>query len=289
MIVKKGMNVWSLPNDFSLEEQFKVTKEAGFDTIELNVTENGITDSIVSKDLALAEKLDLTLDADENTLSRIKRLADKYQLPISSLSTALHWTYPLNSNDEKTREKGKLIIRRMIDLCKSLGGDTILVVPGLVTSNQSYDKAYEYAKNALLELAPYAEEQKIVIGLENVWNKFLLSPLEFRRLLDEVNSDYVGAYFDIGNILQYGFPEQWIRILGDKIAKIHVKDFKQSIGSIQGFTNLLQGDINWKACVAELNKIGYDGPLTCELSPYKMNGQQLALDTAGALSYITKL
>ncbi|MBV7391426.1 sugar phosphate isomerase/epimerase family protein [Enterococcus alishanensis] len=287
--MKKGMNVWSLPSDLSLEEQFKVTKEAGFDTIELNVTENIVNDSIVTNDLALAEKLDLTLEADEEVLNQILHLMEKYQLPISSLSTALHWTYPLNSNDEKIREKGKAIVCKMIDFCQVLGGDTVLVVPALVTTEQPYDQAYELAKAALSELAPYAQDKKIVIGIENVWNKFLLSPLEFRQLLDQVNSDYVGAYFDIGNILQYGFPEQWIRILGNKIAKIHVKDFKQSIGSIQGFTNLLQGDVNWQSCVKELNRIGYDGPLTCELSPYKVNGQQLALDTAGALSYITKL
>lgn len=287
--MKKGMNVWSLPSNLSLEEQFKVTKEAGFDTIELNVTENVVNDSIVTNDLALAEKLDLTLDADEAVLNQIHRLIEKYQLPVSSLSTALHWTYPLNSNDEKIREKGKAIVRQMIDFCRALGGDTVLVVPALVTMEQPYDQAYDWAKKALLELAPYAQDKQIVIGIENVWNKFLLSPLEFRQLLEQVNSDYVGAYFDIGNILQYGFPEQWIRILGDKIAKIHVKDFKQSIGSIQGFTNLLQGDVNWQSCMKELNKIGYDGPLTCELSPYKVNGQQLALDTAGALSYITKL
>lgn len=287
--MKKGMNVWSLPSNLSLEEQFKVTKEAGFDTIELNVTENIVNDSIVTNDLALAEKLDLTLDADEAVLNQIHHLIEKYQLPVSSLSTALHWTYPLNSNDEEIREKGKAIVRQMIDFCQALGGDTVLVVPALVTADQPYDQAYDWAKKALLELAPYAQDKQIVIGIENVWNKFLLSPLEFRQLLEQVNSDYVGAYFDIGNILQYGFPEQWIRILGDKIAKIHVKDFKQSIGSIQGFTNLLQGDVNWQSCMRELNKIGYDGPLTCELSPYKVNGQQLALDTAGALNYITKL
>ncbi|MBO1304739.1 sugar phosphate isomerase/epimerase [Enterococcus sp. 669A] len=287
--MKKGMNVWSLPSDLSLEEQFRVTKEAGFDTIELNVTEAEISETIVSKDLALAEKLDLTLEASEDDLANIKRLSEKYQLPIESLSTALHWKYPLNAEKESDREKGKYIVKKMIDFCQYLGGDTILVVPGVVSAGRPYDECYSFAKSALEELAPYAQERQVVIGIENVWNKFLLSPLEMRQLIDEIDSPYVGAYFDVGNILQYGFPEQWISILGKRIAKIHVKDFKTSIGSIQGFTNLLQGNVDWQAVVTALNDIGYKGPLTCELSPYTTNGKQLATDTSAALEYITKL
>lgn len=287
--MKKGMNVWSLPSGLTLKEQFKVTKEAGFDTIELNVTEAVIQETIVSKDLSLAEKADLTLETTEEELSKIKALSEKYQLPISSISSALHWTYPLNSEDPVVREKAKMIVRKMIDFCHYLGGDTVLVVPGVVKADQPYDRCYDYAKDALTELAPYAEEKKIVIGIENVWNKFLLSPLEFRQLIDEVNSPFVGAYFDVGNILQYGFPEQWITILGKRIAKIHVKDFSLSIGSIQGFTNLLQGDVQWHLVTKALNEVGYEGPLTCELSPYKVNGQQLAADTSAALEYIINL
>lgn len=287
--MKKGMNVWSLPGDLSLREQFEVTKNAGFDTIELNLTEPTPQDNIVNDDLNLSEKMDLTTETELADLEEIKGLSKEFDLPISSISTALHWTYPLNANDEETRERGKYIVKKMIDVCKELGGDAVLVVPGLVTPDQPYDKCYEYAKEAFMELAPYAEEKGIKIGIENVWNKFLMSPLEYRRLIDEIDSEYVGAYFDVGNILQFGFPEQWIKILGDKIVKIHVKDFKRAIGNIQGFTNLLQGDVDWAAVVKALQEIGYDGPLTCELAPYSVNGRQLAADTSAALEYIINL
>lgn len=288
--MKKGMNVWSLPANLTLREQFAVTKQAGFDTIELNLSEGTTTaENLVNTELALAEKVDLTLTTTAEELAQIKALATEFSLPISSISTSLHWTYPLNASNEQTREKGKMIVKKMIDAAKALGSDAILVVPALVTKDQPYDEAYHLAQTALKELATYAEEKQIVIGLENVWNKFLLSPLEFRQFIDEIASPYVGAYFDIGNILQYGFPEQWIRILGNRITKIHVKDFKTSIGSIQGFTNLLQGDVDWQASIDALKEIGYEGPLTCELAPYKIHGSQLAADTAAALAYITTL
>lgn len=288
--MKKGMNVWSLPAELSLREQFKVTKEAGFDTIELNLSEGSDqAENIVNTDLALAEKVDLTLATTTDELAQIKQLSAEFSLPISSISTSLHWTYPLNSTDEQKRERGKQIVKKMIEVASALGSDAILVVPALVTKDQPYDKAYQLSQTALKELAPYAKQHQVVIGLENVWNKFLLSPLEFRQFIDEIDSEFVGAYFDIGNILQYGFPDQWIRILGSRITKIHVKDFKSSIGSIQGFTNLLQGDVDWQASINALKEIGYDGPLTCELAPYKVHGTQLAADTAAALAYITTL
>ncbi|MHC5269852.1 sugar phosphate isomerase/epimerase family protein [Enterococcus sp. LJL98] len=289
MTLLKGMNVWSLPAGLTIEEQFQLTKDAGFDTIELNLSEAQAAETIVSKDLALNDSPTLTTEVTAEELANIKALSEKYELPITSISTALHWSYPLTSEDEATRQKGLAVVKKMIDVCLALGGDTVLVVPGLVTPTDSYDVCYDRSLAAFKELAPYAEEKGIFIGIENVWNKFLLSPLETRDFIDKIASSHVGMYFDAGNVLQFGFPEQWVRILGARIKKIHVKDFNTTIGNITGFTSLLNGSLNWKALVAALHEIGYTGPLTCELSAYQENGQQLAYDTSRALDYIVNL
>lgn len=289
MTLLKGMNVWTLPAGLTIEEQFALTKDAGFDTIELNLSESQPQDNIVSKDLALNDSPTLTLDVTATELAEIRALSDKYELPITSISTSLHWNYSLTDQDAATRQKGIEIVKKMIDVCQSLGGDTVLVVPGLVKQTESYDVCYDRALAALKELAPYAESKEIYIGIENVWNKFLLSPIETRDFIDKIDSPFVGMYFDAGNVLQFGFPEQWIRILGDRIKKIHVKDFNTSIGNIYGFTTLLNGSLNWKNLVEAIHEIGYTGPLTCELSAYTENGQQLAYDTSRALDYIINL
>lgn len=289
MTLLKGMNVWSLPEGLTIEEQFQLTKEAGFDTIELNISEVKNSDNIVSKGLDLNDSPTLTMDVRQEELMKIKELIKKYELPVSSISTALHWNYPLTSRDEATREKGMNVVKKMIDICLVLGGDTVLVVPGLVTSTDHYDFCYDRSLQAIKLLAPYAEKKGVFIGIENVWNKFLLSPLETRDFIDKIQSSHVGMYFDAGNVLQFGFPEQWVRILGHRIKKVHVKDFNTSIGNISGFTNLLNGSLDWKALVTSLHEIGYDGPLTCEISPYRENGQQLAYDTSHALNYIVNL
>ena len=289
MTLLKGMNVWTLPAGLTIEEQFALTKDAGFDTIELNLSESQPQDNIVSKDLALNDSPTLTLDVTEEELAAIKVLSEKYELPITSISTSLHWNYSLTDHDATTRQKGIEIVKKMIDVCKALGGDTVLVVPGLVKQTESYDDCYDRALAALKELAPYAEANEIYIGIENVWNKFLLSPIETRDFIDKIDSPFVGMYFDAGNVLQFGFPEQWVRILGNRIKKIHVKDFNTGIGNIYGFTTLLNGSLNWVHLVEAIHEIGYTGPLTCELSAYTENGQQIAYDTSRALDYIVNL
>lgn len=286
--MKKGVNSWCLPTDLTLEETFQLAKNAGFETIELNMAENLQTKAITD-DLGLADNHLLTLDATVEQLAAIKKMSVQYDLPISSISTALHWSYPLNHANEEIREKGKQIIRKMIDACAYFGGNTVLIVPGLVTKDHDYETCYELSKQAFIEVADYAQEKEIVIGVENVWNKFLLSPLEMKHFIDEINHPYVKVYFDAGNVLQFGFPEQWVRILGERIAKVHIKDFDRTIGNIQGFTGLLNGDLDWSALMKSLKEIGYNEEVICELPPYKTNPSQLAYDASAAMSYILEL
>jgi hexulose-6-phosphate isomerase len=158
-------------------------------------------------------------------------------------------------------------MEKALKACSVLGADTFLTIPGLVTEDDSYADVYARSKQTIKELVPIAEEYRVNIGLENVWNKFLLSPLEFDRFIDEIGSDYVGIYFDVGNVLLTGYPNHWLKILSSKIKKIHIDDFKYSIGNVDGFVNILEGDVNWPLVNRTLKEISYEGYITAEIAP----------------------
>jgi len=276
--MKKSISYWSFPSNLSLKECFTLAKEAGFEAMEV----------------ALPSGKDITLDSGRADLIKVKEEADKAGLELSSLASGLFWDYSLTSNNPETREKAKQIVKKMLEFASYLGVDTILVVPGAVDvffqpggEMVSYDAAYERALSALKELAPVAEKYRVNIGVENVWNKFLISPLEMRDFIDKAGSPFVGAYFDVGNVILTGYPEQWIRILGKRIKKIHLKDFRSSVGNANGFVDLLEGDVNWKEVIAALKEVGYDGYLTAEMMPlYKANDRALIYQTSTALDFI---
>ncbi len=253
--MKIGINRWTFPADWEIERCFRLAKGSGFDSIEINIAETDY----------------LTPQSTEAETKALLELATSIGLEISSLSTGLGWRYPLTSPDPAVREQGKRNIVSQLEKAQWLGVDTILVVPGIVNAEISYDDAYTRAQEALKEVAGEAESRQVSIGVENVWNKFLLSPLEFARFLDEIDSPYVGAYFDVGNVLLYGFPDQWIRILGNRIRKVHVKDFKTNIGNGTGFSNILQGHVPWESVCVALKEIGYDEYVTAEVDGYIHN------------------
>jgi len=209
------------------------------------------------------------------------------------LSTDLFWKYSLTSNDGEERRRARDIARKMIDVASWLGADTILVVPGAVDvpwlpgfQPLRYDVVYERSLSALEELSAYAEEKRITIAVENVWNKFLLSPLEMRDFIDEIGSDFVGVYFDVGNVLLTGYPEHWIEILGPRIKRVHVKDFRKLGSGLGTFVGLLQGDVDWGAVIRALRQVGYTGYLTAELFPYRFHNERLLYSTAQAIDAI---
>jgi L-ribulose-5-phosphate 3-epimerase len=253
--VKIGINRWTLPPALSLAECFRMAKRAGFDSVEINIAEEG----------------ELTTTSDEASVRAIVASAKEAGIELSSLSTGLGWKYPLAASDGAVREKAREIVRKSLEVASWMGVDTILVVPGVVNADNAYDDVYRLAQEGLRAVADEAERRRVAIGVENVWNKFLLSPLEFARFLDEIGSPYVGAYFDAGNVLVYGYPDQWIRILGSRIKKIHVKDFKANIGNGGGFCNPLQGDVPWAKVRAALEAIGYDEYVTGEVEGYKVH------------------
>ena len=274
--MKKGINMGAVPGNLSIDEAFGMIARAGFDGVELNMAEQPRADG----------KIGLHAESSGAELLAIKETAEKYGLEIISLVTGLLWRYPLTSHDKNICEAGKGAVRKLIDNAAFFGSDTVLVVPGQVNENVHYEDAYYNAQAALKELAAYAEKKKVCIGVENVWNKFLLSPLEMRGFVDGIGSEYVGVYFDIGNVLVSGYPEQWIKILGGRIKKYHAKGFKTSVGNITGFTTLLEGDINWKRVMDEIRRTGYTGFVTAELGAYKFGAYNLLRETAEAFEAI---
>ncbi len=216
---------------------FKMLKEAGFDGVEL------ISPNQMGQD-------------------EILKARDEAGLVIHGVSGAHHWQWPLTDPDPTIVAKSLDSIRQEFIDCKAYGGTTVLVVPAVVSKKVSYRDALVRSRQSIEKLIPDAEKHGIKIAIEEVWNKFLLSPLEFARFIDDFKSPWVGAYFDVGNIVEYGYPEQWIRELGPRILKIHVKEYKKDkrFGYALG-----EGEIDWSAVAAALAEVGYQGWITAEV------------------------
>jgi L-ribulose-5-phosphate 3-epimerase len=275
--MKKAISIWSFA-DQDAKKCIKLAKEAGFEGIELALTETG----------------ELGLDCTEDSLKEIRAFADENQVAIHSVATGLFWDYSFTSNDEKEREKAYTVAVKLLHVAKALGADSVLIVPGAVgvdfIPNREairYDIAYDRALEAFKGLKTVAEELKVHIGIENVWNKFLVSPLEMRDFIDKIDSPFVGAYFDVGNVLVNGYPEHWIEILGKRIKKVHFKDYRREAGGLCGFVDLLSGDVNWPAVTNAFKNIGYDGWCTAEmLPPYTHYSDQILFNTSASMDRI---
>jgi len=250
-----------LPRELSDEAKLYLAKDAGFDGVEINTFDD--------------------LDA----CRQLTGVARQIGVELPSVMASGHWTYPLSSRDEGVRQQGIANIKQSVETALVCGATTVLVVPGVVQPDQSYAETYEIALHSMRELAWYAGERNIRLGIENVWNRFLLTPMEMGRFLEELRSPHAGLYFDCGNILAYGYPQQWIRELGSRLFKVHVKDFESST---RQWKYLLQGSVDWKAVRAALSEVGYDDYLTAEMSPYPTFPDQMVRDTAAHLDRIIR-
>ncbi len=238
-----------LPREWSLEETAQNVKEAGFDAIELILTADG----------------ELGIDRSAEELREAADLVRRAGVEPVSVCPALGEKRPsMTVADPEERAEAVEGWKRIIDAVAAMGIDTVLVVPGAVTEEVAYDEAYYRAQECLRKLAPYADAKGVNLAVEYVWNKMLLSPMEMRRFLDEIGHPRVGFYFDTGNMVIFGYPEQWARIVGPHIMKVHVKDFRRSD---QSWPGLLEGDVNFEAVMRELRRIGYDDALISEVSP----------------------
>ena len=235
--MKKGMYYGCIPGG-TREEKFRNARDAGFDGVEVDT---------------------LRTDADRE---ETKALAEKYGVAVPSVMNTDHWKYPLSDPDPEVRRKSLLGVRQSVETAVALGADTVLIVPGVVGPDVTYEEVFERSKESIKEILPLAEEKDILIAVENVWNKFLLSPVEFASYVDGFASDHLVAYFDAGNICLYGYPDHWIRTLGGRIRKVHVKGFDTGRSAFGG---LMKGTVDWKSVSGALHEIGYDDFITAEL------------------------
>jgi len=236
--IRKALQFGMLPPQLSDADKFKLAKKCGFQGIE-------------------ASPMD-----DLNEARKLGELARQAGVPIHSIVFG-GWHAPLSDPNAEVAKKGLTGMETALRSAHAMGAETVLLVPAIVTETVSYGDAYKRSQENIRKLLPLAEEMRVVIAVENVWNKFLLSPLEFARYVDEFDSPWLKAYFDIGNVIIFGFAQDWIRTLGKRIVKIHLKDFKRN-----GYkwTNLLEGDVNWPEVGKALEEIGYRGFMTTELS-----------------------
>jgi Sugar phosphate isomerases/epimerases len=244
--MKKGLTQICLGQQSSIRNALQLCKEIGFDGLEILLTEKG----------------ELNMDSGPSDYEAIRRMSVDAGVELTSICGA----GDLSSNDAAVGTAYKAQIRKMLEAAEALGIDTVLVTGGRTSEQVPYDVAYDRQLRALQELRPDAERHRVNIGLENVWNKLLLSPLEFRNVIDTVGSPYVGCYLDVANMLLYGYPEQWIRILGNRIKKIHFKDFKMDHSERKyEWPQLMQGQVNWPAVMREIRAIGYDDYVITEV------------------------
>ena len=254
--MKKSIYWGMMPKGFSVSEKFELAKRIGLDGVEVP-----------------------TLERTE-AVDEFKEAALKTGVSIHSIMNQKHWKYPLSSSKPSDIKISMQGMETSLYLARDLGADTVLLVPAVVNSETSYRNAYERSQKQVKKLVALAEELQVVIAVENVWNKFLLSPLEFARYVDEFDSPYLKAYFDVGNIVLYGYPQDWIRTLGSRIVKIHVKGFDAKKMS---FCNLGDGTIDWPEVKRALGEINYSGFISAEL---KGGDEAYLLDVSSRLDSI---
>ena len=243
--IRKGIYVSMLPKG-SWEERFRLARAVGFEDVELATT----------PDMQEAEAA--------------KQAAQATGVRIHSVMNQAHWKFPLSSPDPAVVAQSIQGMETSLRNAQFWGADTVLLVPAVVSKEVGYKDAWDRSVQGIRKLLPLAKKLQVVIGIENVWNKFLLSPIEFANYVDQFKSPWVKAYFDVGNIVLYGFPQDWIRTLGKRIVKLHFKDFSFRRDpaikkSAADFCALREGDVDWKAVHQALAGIGYQGTATVEL------------------------
>jgi hexulose-6-phosphate isomerase len=235
--IKKGIMYGTIGVGKTPAEKFKAAKEAGFDGVE-----------------AMSH-----FNQDE-----VLKARDENGLKIPSVCGSKHWEKPLSDPDPAVREEGLAALKQTLRDAKRYGATSVLLVPAVVNQRVSYLDAYTRSQEQIRKALPLAEELQVKIAVENVWNGFLLSPLEAAHYIDEFNSPWIGWHFDVGNVINFGWPEQWVHILGKRIQKLHIKEYsrkkRDKSGPYAGFdVAFLEGDNNWPAVMKALDDVGYNG------------------------------
>jgi hexulose-6-phosphate isomerase len=241
---KKAVLITMLPKELPYLDRFRMAVDAGFAGIEMQTI------------------------TDQKDAEAVRDASAKAGLRVHSVMNAEHWKSPLSSADPEVVNRSVAGMEASLRNAKLWGADAVLLVPAVVDPQTSYQDAWTRSQKVIRErILPLAAELKVVVAVEEVWNKFLLSPLEFARYVDELGSPWLKAYFDVGNVIFYGFPQDWIRALGPRIVKVHVKDFQlDRPGGRFYWKNLGEGDVDWLAVRQALDSIGYDGYVTTEIA-----------------------
>ena len=237
--LKKAVLISMLPKTMSYLDRFKLAIDCGFEAMEAQTI------------------------TDQKEAEQIKEAADKAKLRIHSVMNMAHWANPLSSSDPAKVAASMKGMETSLRNAKLWGADTVLLVPAVVDATTTIPQAWQRSVPNIKKLIPLAKELNVVIAIEEVWNKFLLTPYDLAKYVDEFKSPWVKAYFDVGNIVIYGYPQEWIRALGKRIVKFHLKDFDTKT---RNFVPLREGSIEWPEVRKAIADIGYNGYLTVELS-----------------------
>jgi len=282
--MKKSISIWSFPGEWPLEKKLRLAREAGFAGFEIDLSEDG----------------PVGLKTSAADLKAVRKLAESEGIELSGLATGLFWGANACSEDAAVRARADALLAREIECASALGLDAILVVPGAVGVDfipgcevVPYEVAVERARAFVQRGLPAAEKSGVTLCIENVWNKLLLSPLEMRAFIDSFSSNRVASYFDVGNTLLTGYPEHWISVLGPRIQRVHFKDYRRAVGTVDGFCDLLSGDVAWPSVVRALRTIGYKGWVAAEMIPpvpfYKHCPEVLIHNSSRAMDAIFSL
>lgn len=236
--LKKGVLITMLPKQMSYVDRFKLAVDCGFEGIEAQTV------------------------TDPKEAEAIKEASLATKVPIHSVMNMDHWKYPLSDPNPEVVQKSMAGMETSLQNAKLWGADTVLLVPAVVTGQTTIPVAWQRSQAQIKKLIPRAKELGVKIGIEEVWNKFLLTPYDHAKYVDEFKSPWVNAYFDVGNIVMYGYPQEWIRVLGKRIGKIHLKDFKSEN---RQFVDLREGSIDWPEVRRAIGETGFQGYLTVEL------------------------
>lgn len=264
----KGITLRTFPPELNWKDCISLASSTGFDSVEINFDGR------------------LDLDTSDSLLLEIKHFAESRNIVIDSVYSRRQWATPISSVNPDVRREGEAVLARLVTIAGLLEARVILVIPGAVDNScisvenleiTPYEDVYKRSLETISRTAVNAEKSGIILAVENVPGKFLLSPLEMKAFIEKTESSSVGCYFDVANCLYcHGYPEQWIRILDKHIKAIHLKDYRLAAGNLTGFINIFEGDVNWPEVAGALSEIGYDFSLTSEVLPhYRHHPEQL--------------
>ena len=251
--MKKSINAWSFPAEFSFAECIERAKNEGFDAIEFNLDGKPSPHAF-------------TLDSTDEEIIAVRELMEAAGIAAVSVSSSMHggiW----GTSDPATVEYSKTVLAKQLRIASLLGAGAILLVPGGMRDGITLKQSRANSVKNLKAVEPMIRDSGIKVGLENVWNGFFLSPYDMTGFLDELDSDCFGLYFDLGNMVAFSDSAFWCEIVGSRSVRIHVKDYKRKGGINSGGTwvNLLRGDLDFPRAMAALKASGFDGYLTAEV------------------------